>query len=473
MRARPTALILAVPLLLGPGIVALFSGGYSDTARAAAGVAAWLVLAATAILLPRPLPRTAPAITALAALAGLTAWTAASLAWAPLGEPAGEDVQRLLLYLAVLAAATRILSEDAPGWLAEPLLLAGIAGAALYGLSERLVPGIVDLTDVLSAGDRLAQPLTYWNATGAFAALGLILAAALAGAPGRPVLVRAGAAATAPVLGLALYLTFSRGGLGAAAAGFAILLALVPTRAQLRAALLVAAAAAVPAVATLALPAVAQEESGPSQGAAMLVLLVLVAAATAFLARRPAGADARLPRMRLVAAGALVVALAGTAFAVSRVERQSGRDDPAASPGRLASVQSNRYAYWKVAVRSFGDHPLAGVGSGGFQAEWLRERPFREPVRDAHSLYVETPAELGLVGLALVLALIGSVGVAARRATPAHAGAVAALAAFALHAGVDWDWEMPALSLAALVLAGLVLSRRERTRSAAPDAPGP
>src|SRR5918994_1514260 len=137
------ALVLAVPLLLGPGILALFSGGYSDDARAAAGVAAWLLLAATAVLLPRPLPRSMPAIVALAPLAA-------------------------------------------------------IAGAALYGLSERLIPSIVDLTDVLSAGDRLAQPLTYWNATGAFAALGLILAAALAGAPGRPVLVRAGAAATAP-----------------------------------------------------------------------------------------------------------------------------------------------------------------------------------------------------------------------------------------------------------------------------------
>ena len=473
MRARPTALVLAVPLLLGPGIVALFSGGYSDTARAATGVAAWLLLAATAILLPRPLPRSGPAIVALAALGALTAWTAASLAWAPLGEPAGEDVQRLLLYLAALAAATRILREPAPARLAEPLLLAAITGAVLYGLSERLIPGVVDLTDVLSAGDRLAQPLTYWNATGAFAALGLILAAALAGAPGRSDAVRAGAAATAPALGLALYLTFSRGGLGAAAAGFAILLALAPTRAQLRAALLVVAAAALPAVATLALPAVAQEQSGPSQGAAMLALLVVLAAAAALIARRPAPADARLPRMRLAAAGALALALAASAFAVSRVERQSGRDDPAASPGRLASVQSNRYAYWKVALRTFGDHPLDGVGSGGFQAEWLRERPFREPVRDAHSLYLETPAELGLVGLALVLALIGSIAVAARRAVAVHPGAVAALAAFALHAGVDWDWEMPALSLAALVLAGLVLSTDGTSRSAAPDAPAP
>ena len=67
-------------------------------------------------------------------------------------------------------------------------------------------------------------------------------------------------------------------------------------------------------------------------------------------------------------------------------------------------MQSNRYAYWKVALRTFADHPLIGVGSGGFQAEWLRERPFREPVRDAHSLYLETLAELGLVGFALLRA---------------------------------------------------------------------
>src|SRR5215216_2718016 len=211
MRARRTAPVLAVPLLLGPAIVALFSGGYSDTARTAAGVASWLLLAATAALMPRPLPRSRPAIAALAALVALTAWTAASLAWAPLGEPAGEDVQRLLLYVAALAAATRILREPAAARLAEPLLLAGIAGATLYGLAERLVPGAIDLTDVLSAGDRLAQPLTYWNATGAFAALGLVLTAGIAGSPDRAPAVRAGAAAAVPALGLALYLTFSRG----------------------------------------------------------------------------------------------------------------------------------------------------------------------------------------------------------------------------------------------------------------------
>ena len=468
MRSRSIA--LAVPLLLGPGIVALFSGGYSDTARAAAGVAAWLLLAATAIALPRPLPRERPAQVALAALAALTAWTAISLAWAPLGEPAGEDVQRLLLYLAALAAATRILREPAAGRLAEPLLLAGIAGAVLYGLSERLVPSVVDLTDVLSAGDRLAQPLTYWNATGAFAALGLVLAAGIAGDPARAAALRAAAAGSAPVTGLTLYLTFSRGALGAAAAGFAILLALAPTQTQLRAALLAAAAAAVPALATLVLPAVTHERSGDRQGAGMLALLAGTAAIAVFLQALAPGRSARLPRLRTLAAGALAVALAATAIAVTEVERGSGQDTSAASPTRLASVQSNRYAYWKVALRTFADHPLRGVGSGGFQAAWLRERPFSEPVRDAHSLYIETPAELGLVGLALLAALVGAVGVGAARAR--LPGAVAALWVWALHAAVDWDWELPALSLVALALAGLVLARSP-ARSAAPGGPAP
>ena len=50
-----------------------------------------------------------------------------------------------------------------------------------YGLAERVLPGVVDLDDVRAAFGRLAQPLTYWNAIGALAALGLILVARLAG----------------------------------------------------------------------------------------------------------------------------------------------------------------------------------------------------------------------------------------------------------------------------------------------------
>src|ERR687888_891663 len=103
--------VLAVPLLLAPGILALFSGGYDDSARTAAAIAVFVLLAATALLVPRPLPRSRPAIVALASLAALTGWTALSLRWAPLGEPAGEDAQRLALYTAALATAIALLKD--------------------------------------------------------------------------------------------------------------------------------------------------------------------------------------------------------------------------------------------------------------------------------------------------------------------------------------------------------------------------
>jgi hypothetical protein len=52
----------------------------------------------------------------------------------------------------------------------------------------------------------------------------------------------------------------------------------------------------------------------------------------------------------------------------------------------------------------------------------------------------------------------------------AGAGPAAALAAWAFHAGLDWDWEMPALTLVAIVLAGHVMAGG--TATAAVDARG-
>ena len=44
--------------------------------------------------------------------------------------------------------------------------------------------------------------------------------------------------------------------------------------------------------------------------------------------------------------------------------------------------------------------------------------------------------------------------------------AAAVLGAFAAHAAIDWDWEMPAVSLIPLILAGAVL-RTKRTDASA------
>ena len=466
MRSRPV--LLAAPLLLGPGVLACFSGGFFDTARLRAGVLAWLLLALVACCSRRSLPRSGPGRLALGGLAALTALTGLSLLWAPLAGPAADDLQRLLLYLPAFAAGIALLRPSAAARAAEPLILAGVAGATLYGLSERLLPGVVSLERVVSAGERLAYPLTYWNGTGAFAAIGLVLAIGLAGDPQRPRTLRAAAAATGPLLGLAVYLTFSRGALGAVAAGVGLLIALVPTAAQLRAALVVGGAGAMAVAATLALPAVETVDSGSGQGAAMLAVLLALAAAGAWLAPREAR-TAPLAPLRVAALGLLAVAVAGMLLAVAQAERRGGADKPEAGAGRLASVQSNRYDYWRVALRSFGDHLLLGEGSGGFRVVWLRERPYREAVRDAHSLYLETAAEFGIAGLACLLALFGGIGAGAvrarRRAGPGTAPAIAGVATWAVHAGLDWDWELPALSLLALVLAARLLATIE------PDAP--
>jgi O-antigen ligase len=88
-------------------------------------------------------------------------------------------------------------------------------------------------------------------------------------------------------------------------------------------------------------------------------------------------------------------------------------------------------------------------------------------VRDAHSLELETFAELGVVGVALLCALLGSVALSAQATQHADptltAGLAAALTVWAFHSAIDWDWEMPALTLLAVVLAGAMLARaRER-----------
>ena len=73
-------------------------------------------------------------------------------------------------------------------------------------------------------------------------------------------------------------------------------------------------------------------------------------------------------------------------------------------------------------------------------------------MHDAHNLYLETLAELGPAGL-LLLALVFGVPLAAvrrARSSPLAAGACGAYVAYLVHAFIDWDWEMPAVTLAAL-----------------------
>jgi O-antigen ligase len=181
-----------------------------------------------------------------------------------------------------------------------------------------------------------------------------------------------------------------------------------------------------------------------------------------------------LPRRAGVVATAVICA--GLAMAIVVGAHESSGTSPALSGGatRLTSLQSNRYDYWSVALRAFAAEPVHGVGAGGWSVEWLKWRTVSEGAQDAHSLELQTLAELGIVGALALLAFIGGVAAAARRALDvapaAAAGPVAALVVYLAHSPLDWDWQMPAVTLVAMVLAGGVLALADTTRPASPVA---
>jgi O-antigen ligase len=284
--------------------------------------------------------------------------------------------------------------------------------------------------------------------------------------------LRAGAAAAAVPLGMGCYLSFSRGALAALAAGLLTLVILAPTFAQLRAALLVAIAGAAGAIAAAASPAVRALEGSAAtrerEGAIVLaVALVLMALAALAGRTRPPDRPLPLPRWAGWAALAAIVALLVVPIAAAG-GRQQAPPATGATNERFASLGSNRYGYWRVAIDAGIDHPLAGVGASGFRVAWLEHRDVDENVRDAHSLELETFAELGLVGVALLAALLGGVALSARAAhrvdPTVAAGPAAALTAWAFHSAIDWDWEMPALTLVAVILAGALLAVSPESR---------
>jgi hypothetical protein len=464
-------------LLGGATALAFFSGGYFDTARAWAGLAAWLLVVAAGLLTPRSLPRSRAAWLALGGLFAFGGWTLLSILWAPIAGNAYHAGQIVFLYLGALLAAAMLLSELTVQRLVEPALAAGALIVTGYGISERLLPGVLHFARSVSAQGRLEQPLTYWNAMGELAALGFVLSARIAGDSTRPRALRAAAAGAAAPLGMGLYVSFSRGALFACAAGLVALIVVAPWREQLEGMVVtvlaggVAAAVASPfhGVTSLAGSLPVRER----QGAIVLGLLVVVAAAAAVAAWWRSGAHhaeascaphtaagLRLPRR----AGwlALIVICAGLALAIAVGSKEAAGRPLTGGAGRFGTLQSNRYDYWSVAFRAFAAEPVHGVGAGGWSVWWLRYRTINDFAQDAHSLPVQTLAELGLVGIVLLGTFVTGLGLAAgnrRRFAPAlAAGPIAALATYAAHAPLDWDWQMPAVTLVAVVLGGMLLS---------------
>jgi hypothetical protein len=210
----------------------------------------------------------------------------------------------------------------------------------------------------------------------------------------------------------------------------------------------------------------AARHDGRLLAGAILVLVALAAFVPAGLDRvrqkvslGPSARRALLVALALVVIAVIAAGLAragGPQAAVRRAYHAFNAPAPLVETNesqRLLSISgNNRSEYWHVAWRETEDHPWLGGGAGSFQRYWLAHRRVGLSVLDAHSLYLETLAELGPLGLALLLCALAvpfwALGTARRH--PLAASALGAYVAFLVHAGIDWDWEMPAVTLAGL-----------------------
>ena len=470
---------IGIGIAVGVGALAAADGGYFAPAwgwTALVGlwlVAAWLFLGRAALHGGRLAGLFAGGI------AGLAVWTWLSLAWT--GNTVGTVLEgfRMLGYAAVAAALVLVVRRDSAPALIRGLL-AAIAVVSLYGLGTRLFPERIGTYDPISTY-RLSEPIGYWNGLGIFIAMGLLLALGLV-ARERNTATRALAAAVFVLLVPALYFTFSRGAWIALAAGLVAAIALDPRRLQLVLAFVVVG---IPGLAVAWIgsssEALTRQDSPISaaadQGQEVALLAAILALVAAAAVVGLAAAERRVVpsrTLRLGFAAVLVILVVGAAAAgvvrfggpVEMVDRaydafKTPPPNPEDLDERLFTFSgSYRPELWEESWNQFVDRPILGGGAGTYEQHWLGDRPIPHKVRDGHNLYLETLGELGPLGLALLILALGAPLVAAIRARrdPLAVGVFGAYVAYLVHAGVDWDWELPAVTVAAFACGAALLA---------------
>ncbi len=479
-------------VLLAPAIVLLYlafsAGGFFAGSTA---VAALILLGALALRILTGAHPVAGAnlwvLVASVSLAGFGAWILLSQIWSDSAARALLEFDRVLVYLAVLLLVG--LRRRSRGRMQALVWAIGIAIVVIVGagLLTRILPEVFPTDPAEQGADRLSHPLTYWNGLGITAALGIVLALAVASDRRQPRVARPLAAASIVPLGAALLFTFSRGSIAAAALGLAVFALVARPRELLTTLIAVAPPLAVALIVCYQADVVASEDFASAEGVDQgrtVALVVLAAMAVAgsvqalLLSLDDRLAALRLPegtrRPALIGTTALVfVALVISVAALDApgaIGRQVDRfleGGDVKSDGdvraRLTDVSNNRADHWDVAVDAWQEGPLVGKGAGTFVLLWAEDRPIDFTVIDAHSLYVETLAELGVVGLLLLLVAVGAllVGTARRCRSPdrvLYAGVLAVIVTWAVHAGIDWDWELPSVTMVPFALGGAALA---------------
>jgi hypothetical protein len=426
------ALLLVVALV----VVIAAEGAYYGAGQRTVTVV--LLLALVTALRARPWSRDDALLPPVWAGAALAVWAAVSAAVA--GDiTAALPVIALLGGVVVVLLVIRRLTLGQRDALAAAVVVIGVLAAVTgwVGVAWRVTPWALEDQGLW----RAATTLTYANAAaGLLVPLALLAVARRAARPGVP------ATMAACLLLIGVGATLSRGGALALVVGAAVLAVLLGPGPTLRA-------------------------SGPPTLGAVVALAGLVPSMAASSPPRPALAVAALVVGAGVAVGAshlrsrlLAIGLAAAVLAAGTVLAIGGRGGNAAAVAgaRLTIASPDRAAAARAALQLAAERPLTGTGPDRAVLTWIQDSR-RVTSRYVHNEYLQVLAELGFVGLALLIVLLASLawtiwqGRPHAPSTAVWAGAAAGLAGLAVHSALDFLWHLPAIPLAGAVLAGLVL----------------
>ena len=475
-----------MPVVLVAGL-ALMGGGFDVEGRHTAGIFAWLFVGAFLLSPSRRDTRFNRSFIIVAGLLlSLALLSALSSVWSDATARSFIEAERVVAYIGFLTAAFLVCqTSSGRKRLVEGIVIA-IGLIVLLGLVDRCFPG-AGITPV-DATSRLRYPLGYWNANGLVFGVGITLFAWTA-RRGEWAPLRLLSVAFIPAAMAGLYLTYSRGGLLAGLVSVVLMFFLSSYRLHFISVIASGLVVAIPTIAFIqSKTLIAQNlggEGAPAEGrtVAFAILLSMVLAVAIFLiaARIVAASPAIFERAVAISRDRRLLRGVGVAGTVALLtvaiifgghvwdqfsdNEISFPDDPEQHFIQLSGA--GRYQFNQVALEAIGENPLLGTGAGTYNFEWTQNRPNDLAAQDAHSLYLEAFAELGIFGGLLVLALAGfllATGVAVFRGSSGPERDLAAVllavqATMLMALAIDWTWEMAATAALLLLVSAAQLGQ--------------
>ncbi len=432
--------------------------------------------------------------------AAFAAFAALSILWSVVPDWSWFGANQLVSYLAVFAGAAamaRLFPQRWPGVLGG--LAAGMSAVSAYTLLAKVFPATLASSNVYG---RVLAPFGYWNAAGVAAALGLPACLWAGARRSRGVILRALAAPGLTLVIAVVVLSYSRSAVLMAVVALVCWIAFTPSRLRGIAVLAVGGAGGLAVVLWAqghhaltgdGVALSAQDVAGHSFGVVLLVVLLLVALASwAVVAgmdrftippvlRRRLGLGLLVLAALIPAGGMAALAASSRGFTGEishgwNVLTNPNAAQPSDTSGRITALGSSRPVYWDEGIKA-GEHALVkGVGELGYGVARLRyaSKPYKTD--QAHSYLVQTFADLGLIGVALTLALLVAWCLAAARplalgvrwqALSAGQAAereglitlAAIVIAFGVQSLIDWTWFFAGVAVPALIAAGWLAGR--------------